>query len=119
MRKKLRNVTERFIHSMYHGGPITPEQKVDFGLDTTLHTYALYHSVMNGHIKPEQLDAALGRGAELTRLVGGDYSNPCRGIRFVTNWDILYGRGTQEQAPLEPDRTPDLEPDIEPEIDDD
>jgi hypothetical protein len=62
---------------------------VDFGLKSQEHYEALYYTVRNGEITPEQLDAALGKGAELTALARSARSNPHRDIEFSTDWDVL------------------------------
>lgn len=62
---------------------------VDFGLDTQEHYEAIYYPLREGEIRPEQLDAALGNGPELTRLARSAPSNPHRTITFETSWDHL------------------------------
>jgi hypothetical protein len=62
---------------------------VDFGLDSQAHYEALYYPVRAGAITPEQLDAALGKGAELTALARGAPGNPHKEIAFRTSWDVL------------------------------
>ena len=53
---------------------------VDFGLRSQEHYEALYYGVRAGEIGPEALDAALGKGEELTALARSARSNPHRGI---------------------------------------
>ena len=53
---------------------------VDFGI-TSQAIYEAYHTkIRNGSVTPEQLDAALGNGPELTKLMG---------ISITTPWDDI------------------------------
>lgn len=62
---------------------------VDFGLDSQLHYEALYYGVREGEITIEALDAALGKGDELTALARSAPSNPHKDVEFHTSWDGL------------------------------
>ena len=54
--------------------------EVDFGIDNQT-IYEAYHTkIRNGSVTPEQLDAALGNGPELTKLMG---------IKIVTVYDDM------------------------------
>lgn len=61
----------------------------DFGIDSQKHYEALYHPVRSGEITAEQLDAVLGDGPAITKLVQACSSNPHKDIIFVTAYDGL------------------------------
>jgi hypothetical protein len=62
---------------------------VDFGLKSQEHYEALYYPLREGEITPEQLDAAMGKGEQLTALAREARSNPHKQIKFRTDWDDL------------------------------
>jgi hypothetical protein len=62
---------------------------VDFGIDSQEHYEALYYGVREGEITVEALDAALGKGDQLTALARSAPSNPHRDVEFHTSWDGL------------------------------
>lgn len=68
---------------------------VDFGLDgwgggdPQQRYEALYYPVRAGEISMDALDAALGDGPALTRLVNDCPSNPHKGIVFATVYDDM------------------------------
>jgi hypothetical protein len=62
---------------------------IDFGLRSQEHYEALYYGIRDGELRPEALDAALGKGVELTALARSARSNPHRNIVYRTDWDGL------------------------------
>lgn len=85
----LRPLTEQLVQAIMWDMWPGPAAVLDFGLDSQRRYEALYYPVRNGEITPEQLEAALGKGPELTRLANGAPSNPHKGIVFKTAWDNL------------------------------
>jgi hypothetical protein len=85
IRDTTRNLVEAILLDVWP----RPAAVVDFGLDSQAHYEALYYPVRKGEITPEQLDAALGKGAELTALAREAPSNPHKEIAFRTSWDAL------------------------------
>jgi hypothetical protein len=58
---------------------------VDFGIETADHLGALQFAIVHEEVPPERLDAALGNGAEIQKLISED--NPYRFVSFETDWD--------------------------------
>lgn len=85
----LRNTTQNLIEAIWADEWPRNGAIVDFGLKSQAHYEALYYGVREGQITPEQLDAALGKGEELTALARAARSNPHRQIAFRTDWDDL------------------------------
>ena len=81
---------------------------VDFGIRSQEHYEALYYPVRQGEISPEQVDAAMGNGKQLTALVKAAPHNPHKEIEFRTDWDDLRplsgqdGNGSQGQDASKP-----------------
>lgn len=69
--------------------PEGPAAVTDYGLDSDAHFDALSKAVANGEITLQDLDAALGNGALLTKLVRQAPSNPNKTIVFHTPWDEM------------------------------
>ena len=65
----------------------TPAGIVDFGLTSDRHYEALRWAVTREGVAPEQLDAALGKSAELQALISP--ANPHRDVVFRTLYDDL------------------------------
>jgi hypothetical protein len=74
---------------------------VDFGLDSQKHLEALYYPLRHGDITPEQVDASLGNGPQLTALARSSPSNPHKDIEFRTSWDDL-GPQPESDATMAP-----------------
>jgi len=70
----------------------SPAVCVDFGVDSRAHFEALAMPIVNDEITMSQMDAALGNGAELTKLVTQAPSNPHKGLVFQTSWDVILRR---------------------------
>jgi hypothetical protein len=80
----------------------SPAVCVDFGIDSRAHFEALALPIINDEITMSQMDAALGKGAELTRLTRDAPSNPHKTLVFQTSWDVLlqrHGAATPQRGP--------------------
>lgn len=60
---------------------------VDFGIKTDCHLGALQFAVREDGVSAEQLDAALGSGPDIQKLISD--RNPYRFVTFETDWDHL------------------------------
>src|SRR4051794_33303385 len=60
---------------------------VDFGIKTSAHLGALQYAVISDGVTAEELDAALGKGVEIQKLISR--RNPYRYVTFRTDWDDL------------------------------
>jgi hypothetical protein len=65
----------------------SPATCVDFGIKTDLNLGALQFAVRKDGVSEEQLDAALGSGPEIQKLISD--RNPYRFVTFETDWDHL------------------------------
>jgi hypothetical protein len=65
----------------------SPAACVDFGIKTDLHLGALQFAVRVDGVSEEQLDAALGSGPDIQKLISD--RNPYRFVTFETDWDHL------------------------------
>ena len=65
----------------------SPAACVDFGIKTDLHLGALQFAVRQDGVSAERLDAALGSGPEIQKLISDQ--NPYRFVTFETPWDHL------------------------------
>lgn len=74
----------RAIRENVWPGPAAAEA---FGLKTIKHAEALYAAVRSGEVTEDELDAALGDGPAITRLVTRSAANPHKAIEFVTGWE--------------------------------
>ena len=81
---------------------LSPAACIDFGIDSPAHFEALARPFVNDEITMRQLDAALGHGAKLTALANAAPSNPHKGIRFQTSWDITFGRCNSSAPATDP-----------------
>lgn len=61
---------------------------VDFGIDSSSHLGALQFAIREGLVTPQELDAAMGSGAELTEIAQRG-ENPYRDVTFRTSWDEM------------------------------
>jgi hypothetical protein len=120
--RPIRDTTRNLIESIWLDAWPRNAAIVDFGLDSQAHYEAIYYGVREGEITPEALDAALGKGDQLTALTRSSPSNPHRDIVFRTSWDemslstMLAGKGKgslaspseiaerQRNKPAQPDR---------------
>jgi len=97
--ERLKSSTRYLLEAISSGTEPRDAAKVDFGIETQEHFEALSHSVLNGKVTPEMLDASLGNGQVLTHLVRSDKTNPLQCIVFHTAWhDLLRGRIPAERA---------------------
>ena len=87
--RPLRGTTRNLVEAIWADEWPRNGAIVDFGLKSQEHYEALYYGVRAGEIRPEALDAALGKGGELTALARSARSNPHRKIEFRTDWDDL------------------------------
>ena len=85
----IRDTTRDLIQAILFDTWPHSEAIADFGLTSQAHYEALYYPVRNREITAEALDAALGKGNELTALVRSAPSNPHRDITFGTASDEL------------------------------
>lgn len=60
---------------------------IDFGIDTDSHLGALRYAILDDGVTEEQLDAALGKGPEIQKLISE--TNPYRFVVFKTAYDHL------------------------------
>lgn len=74
----------RAIQDNVWPGPAAAEA---FGLKTIEHAEALYAAVRSGEVTADELDAALGDGPAITRLVARSAANPHKAIEFETEWE--------------------------------
>lgn len=88
LRDTTRNLVEAVLFDMWPRSAAI----IDFGLNSQRHYEALHYAIREGEITPEQLDAALGNGSELTALVRSAPSNPHRDVTFRTDWDEILRR---------------------------
>src|SRR4051794_29750969 len=86
----LRDTTRNLLEAVWADEWPRDGAVVDFGLRSQAHYEALYYGIRDGQIGPEALDAALGKGEQLTALARSARSNPHRGIEFRTDWDDLF-----------------------------
>jgi hypothetical protein len=92
----IRDTTRNLVESLMLDAWPRAGAIVDFGLKSQQHYEALYYPVREGEITPEQLDAALGKGEQLTELVNAAPHNPHQGIEFRTDWDDLRPSSGQD-----------------------
>jgi hypothetical protein len=85
----IRDTTRDLIQAILFDTWPHSEAIADFGLTSQAHYEALYYPVRNREITAQALDAALGKGDELTALVRSAPSNPHRDIAFRTARDEL------------------------------
>ena len=62
---------------------------VDFGLTDQKHFEALYYPIRKGEITQDDLRKVSGDGPAITKLVNRSRSNPHRGIKFETPYDVM------------------------------
>ena len=86
----IKSVTQNLFDSIMLDdiGSLRRAAYVDFGIDSHQHFEALYYPVRAGSITIEQLDAALGDGPALSKLVDVQ-ENPHKGIWFNTAYDAI------------------------------
>ena len=84
---KIRPVTISMLEALMLDSWPSEAACTDFGIDTWLHLGALAHAYHCDDVTPEQFDAALGKGAEIQKLISKD--NPYGHVTFHTFWDDL------------------------------
>lgn len=91
----MKPVTENLIEAIMLDMMPRQAAMCDFGITSQEHYAALHFCVRQGHVTPEALDAALGDGPALTRLITAttDQLPPNdmipKGLVFVTPWDDM------------------------------
>ena len=83
----IRPLTEGLIEALILDTWPSAATRMDFGIESTEHLGALQYAYREDGITPEQFDAALGKGAELQKLISE--TNPYRFAKFHTVWDHL------------------------------
>lgn len=97
-RTEIRNMTQNLILALELDIWPSPTIRIVFGIDTQDHLGALQFAFLQDGVSAERLDAALGNGAELQKLISA--RNPYRFVTFVPVWD---GLPTPEEMLEEPD----------------
>ena len=87
----IRPLTERLIEALILDTWPSAATCMDFGIESTDHLGALQYAYREDGVTPEQFDAALGKGAELQKLISE--TNPYRFAKFQTIWDRLPAPG--------------------------
>jgi hypothetical protein len=103
---RIRDTTRNLVQSVMLDNWPRSAAIIDFGLKSQQHYEALYYPIREGEITPQQLDAALGNGDELTGLARAAPSNPHRGITFHTDWDEILRRPADGDAARAKPRMP-------------
>ena len=85
--QQIRSVTRDLIEALRRDEWPSEAACLDFGIRSDLHLGALQYAVINDGVTAEQLDAALGKGPELQKLIGP--KNPYRNVTFTTDWDDM------------------------------
>lgn len=85
----IRSVTYNLFNSIMLDMWPRESAVVDFGLADYEHYQALYFPIRRGEISMEALDAALGNGKAITKLVSGCPSNSHVGIVFNIVYDDM------------------------------
>ena len=86
-RQEVREMTQNLILALELDIWPSPATCVDFGIKTDCHLGALQFAVREDGISAERLDAALGSGPEIQKLISD--RNPYRFVTFETDWDHL------------------------------
>lgn len=86
-------VTDNLVEAMRNSEWPRPAAICDFGLDSQAHYEAIYFGVVNGSITVAMLDAVLGDGPAITKMVRANQHNPHKDITFETAYD---GFGEEE-----------------------
>ena len=117
MSTQIRPVTQSLLRTILQGDELTAAARVDFGLDTPAHFFALRDAVLSGEVDAPKLDAVLGDGKELTKMVNHLNCNP-QGVVFKTAYDELLSQYQRDRAGEKRSHAPGRkrERDYEPEI---
>jgi hypothetical protein len=83
----VREVTRGLIKALKRDEWPSNAACVDFGIKTSAHLGALQYAVISDGVTAVQLDEALGKGAEIQKLVSPQ--NPYRHVTFQTDWDDM------------------------------
>jgi hypothetical protein len=99
---QVRELTQHVYHSLLLDEWPRNAGIIDFGLKSTEHYGALQYAVKCEGVTPEQLDAALGKGAAIQALISK--TNPYRNVVFKTDYDDMPEEPSEEEeeAPSEP-----------------
>lgn len=87
MKTQIRDLTRQLIEALRSDQWPSPAVCIDFGIRSSAHLGALQYAVLSDGATAERLDAALGKGGELQKLIGP--KNPYRGVTFHTDWDDM------------------------------
>jgi hypothetical protein len=101
-RTEIRGMTQNLILALELDIWPSPAIRIVFGIETQDHLGALQFALLQDGVSAERLDAALGNGAELQKLISG--RNPYRFVTFVPVWD---GMPTPEEMLQEQDGSDD------------
>ncbi len=117
MSTQIRPVTQSLLRTILQGDELTEAVRVDFGLDTSAHFFALRDAVLSGEVDAPRLDAVLGDGKELTKMVNHLNCNP-QGVVFKTAYDELFAQYQRDRVGEKRSHSPrrKRERDYEPEI---
>lgn len=83
----IRPLTESLIEALILDTWPSVATCMDFGIESSDHLGALKYAYREDGITPEQFDAALGKGADIQRLISE--TNPYRFAKFRTAWDSM------------------------------
>jgi hypothetical protein len=89
MKDEIRSLTRDLIEALLRDEWPSNAACVDFGILSPAHLGALQYAVIQDGVTAEKLDAALGKGAELQKLIGP--GNRYRYVTFCTDWDDMPG----------------------------
>jgi hypothetical protein len=90
-------VTQSLLRTIFKGDELTEAAKVDFGIDSPAHFFALRNAVLSGEVDAPRLDAILGDGKELTAMVNRLNCNP-QCVTFKTAYDELFSQYQRDRA---------------------
>ncbi len=93
----IRPVTQSLLRTIFKGDELTEAAKVDFGIDSPAHFFALRNAVLSGEVDAPRLDAILGDGKELTAMVNRLNCNP-QCVTFKTAYDELFSQYQRDRA---------------------
>jgi hypothetical protein len=92
MATKIRDTTVELLNSVLGDERLSPAARLDFGISSIEHFQALAHVIRSGTVEAAQLDAVLGNGPAISKLVAESPDNPHQGLEFKTVWDDVFVR---------------------------
>ena len=90
----IRGTTRALIEALMRNEWSSHATCIDFGIRTAGHLGALQFAPNHDGVAPEQFDAALGKGAEIQRLISP--RNPYRHATFRTDWDEMPSEADED-----------------------